>query len=141
MKTIQKDLNNSGVRIDLERRVFYSPPYLSNDVESRLKTVLSSFNRLVIDTHDFYYDIAEKTMSHIQYLAKNSHCYCKFKLKKKFRSFPMLRKSTEKSALLALTHDSTTLLPFFACGAKFERGAITVSIADITDQQVSIGKH
>ncbi|CAF0947397.1 unnamed protein product [Adineta ricciae] len=138
VKTIQKDLTSSGVRIDLERHVFYAPPYLSNHVESRLKTVLSNFNRLVIDTHDFYYDIAEKIMSHIQYLAKNSHCYCKFKLKKKFRSFSMLRKSTEKSALLALPHDSTTPLPFFACEAKLERGAIVVSIADITDQQADV---
>ncbi|CAF0840224.1 unnamed protein product [Adineta ricciae] len=138
VKMTQKDLNSSGVRIDLERRVFYAPPYLSNDVESRLKTVLSSFNRLVIDTHGFYYDIAEKAMSHIEYLAKNSHCYCKFKLKKNFRSFPMLRRSTGKSALLALTHESTAPLPFFACEAKFERGAITVSIADITDQQADV---
>ena len=141
LNDIEREFQNDGVELHIRQNLFYAPQYWKNEIQSRVKSLLSNLKIHTFQSMEFYYDIADRLCLNIKRIAAKDHCYCEFKLKTKIKSY-QIPKSNEKISIISksISEQSNSFCssPFVFCRSRIAHGSIDVFIGDIALQKVNL---
>ncbi|CAM4822251.1 unnamed protein product [Rotaria magnacalcarata] len=142
LKAIEKKFKNDHVHFNIRQNAFYAPPYLKDDIESDISTLLSHMTTSTFKTTDFYYDNAKRASLLFRTIAQNNHCYCNFDIETKLETCTIPKAIANTSTvypipkLIIQQSDLLASWPTVYQHVTLKTGSIEVLIGDIATQKV-----
>ena len=143
MKAIEKEFRNDDVQFCIPQHAFYAPPQLKEEIESRIKILLSQLTTSTFKTTEFYYDIANRAILILKTIARNNRCHYDFEIETTIKAYSVPRAiettSTAYSISKLIIEQSNlfSLSPMVHRRATLPNGSLEVLIGDIATQKVS----
>ncbi|CAF3451474.1 unnamed protein product [Rotaria socialis] len=142
LKAIEKKFKNDHVHFSIRQNVFYAPPYLKDDIECDISTLLSHMTTATFKATDFYYDNAKRASLLFRTIAQNNHCYCNFDIETKLETCTIPKAIANTSTtypIPKLIIQQSDLLSSWSTvyqHVTLKTGSIEVLIGDIATQKV-----